>query len=319
MSQSHTCIFCNKTFSTISSLNFHKKTTKYCLKIQSNNTEHNTEDIKEFACEFCDKICTTKYSLSSHILSCKGIKYTQEIQILQNENNKKLQILQNENNKKIQLLQEEILKQKSIIDKLEFVQEKNQEYIKIQEEQNKILHDRIQKLAIRAIDRPTSSTNNSITNKLELNNFITPENVKDKIQRKFNDNYIPNGMKDVAKFVYEWILKTDEGNLIYACYDRSRLIFKYKDESGNEVRDPKASQLSNILKPELIKKLTEMLNYVTEELEYISSRKERDLDIDIKEYDTFKFLKDKALELGFELTSMTDNNLFCKELANLIY
>ena len=230
-----------------------------------------------------------------------------------------MQILQNENNKKIQLLQEEILKQKSIIDKLEFVQEKNQEYIKIQEEQNKILHDRIQKLAIRAIDRPTSSTNNSITNKLELNNFITPENVKDKIQRKFNDNYIPNGMKDVAKFVYEWILKTDEGNLIYACYDRSRLIFKYKDESGNEVRDPKASQLSNILKPELIKKLTEMLNYFTEELEYISSRKERDLDIDIKEYDTFKFLKDKALELGFELTSMTDNNLFCKELANLIY
>jgi hypothetical protein len=62
-------------------------------------------------------------------------------------------------------------------------------------------------------------------------------------------------LKDVAKFVYEWILKTEEGNLIYACYDRSRLIFKYKDEYGNEVKDPKASQLSTMLKPGLIKKL----------------------------------------------------------------
>ena len=200
----------------------------------------------------------------------------------------------------------------------EFIFTLQSEKTKIESE-NKILHDRIQKLAIRAIDRPTSSTNNSITNKLELNNFITPENVKDKIQRKFNDNYIPNGMKDVAKFVYEWILTTEDGNLIYACYDRSRLIFKYKDGIGNEVRDPKASQLGNMLKPELIKKLAEMLKYFTEEFEYINSRKERELDFDIKEYDTFKFLKENALEVGFELTSMTDNNTFCNELANLIY
>ena len=223
----------------------------------------------------------------------------------------------------IKLLQKKCDKKDSIIDKLEFVREKNIEqnkkqdelYLK-QEEKIKDLQEQIQKLAMRAIDK-TTITNNSIINKLELNNFITPENIEDKIQRKFNDNYIPNGMKDVAKFVYEWILKSEEGNLIYACYDRSRLIFKYKDESGNEVRDPKASQLGKMLKPSLIRKLAEMLKYFTEEFEYLNSRKARDLEYDQKEYNTFKFLKEKALDLGFELTDMNDNNVFCNELAIL--
>ena len=37
------CNFCNNTFSSVSQLNYHKKTAKYCLKIQ----EEQNEDIKE--------------------------------------------------------------------------------------------------------------------------------------------------------------------------------------------------------------------------------------------------------------------------------
>jgi hypothetical protein len=305
---SHKCNFCEKVLSSLSSLNLHQKTTKSCLLKQGKKKY-------EFICEFCDKICTTKYNLSCHILSCKEIKNANAIELLEKDQNKDKQIKLLE--KELKLLEKDVIKKDSIIDKLEFIREKNQESMIKQEEQIKDLQNQIQKLAMRAIDKPT--THNSITNKLELTTFITPENIRDKIQRKFNDNYVSNGLKDVAKFVYEWILTTEDGNLIYACYDRSRLIFKYKDGIGNEVRDPKASQLGNMLKPELIKKLTEMLKYFTEEFEYINSRKERELDFDIKEYDTFKFLKENALELGFELTSMTDNNTFCNELANLIY
>ena len=313
------CNFCKRTFKSLSSLNYHIKTAKYCLQIQ-NGTEIKK---KEYKCTFCNKNLISKQSLNIHLLSCKSVELKQEnLKLLEYIKNIKENI-KKEKDIEIKLLQKKCDKKDSIIDKLEFVREKNIEqnkkqdelYLK-QEEKIKDLQEQIQKLAMRAIDK-TTITNNSIINKLELNNFITPENIEDKIQRKFNDNYIPNGMKDVAKFVYEWILKSEEGNLIYACYDRSRLIFKYKDESGNEVRDPKASQLGKMLKPSLIRKLAEMLKYFTEEFEYLNSRKARDLEYDQKEYNTFKFLKEKALDLGFELTDMNDNNVFCNELAIL--
>ena len=299
------CDFCNTNFKNISSLNHHKKTAKFCLKIQD---KYINEIYKDFKCDLCDKLFTTKQSLNIHLISCKIF--------IKQKKDDELQKLLYEQEEKFK----NIIKNKDIIiDKLEFIREKNIEYNKKQEElyisqEKKIkdLQDQIQKLALRAIDRPTNSIN-----KLELNNFITPENIEDKIQRKFNDNFIPNGIKDVAKFVYEWILKTEEGDLIYACYDRARLIFKYKDTNGNEMKDPKALELCKLLKPGLVKKLSEMLNYFTTEFEYINSRKERDLEYDKKEYNTFKFLKEKALELGFELTTMNETNKFCNELANL--
>jgi hypothetical protein len=43
-----------------------------------------------------------------------------------------------------------------------------------------------------------------------------------------------------------------------------------------------------------------MLKYFSEEFEYLNSRKERDLEYDKKEYSTFKFLKEKALEFGLK-------------------
>ena len=299
------CDFCNTNFKNISSLNHHKKTAKFCLKIQD---KYINEIYKDFKCDLCDKLFTTKQSLNIHLISCNIF--------IKQKKDDELQKLLYEQEEKFK----NIIKNKDIIiDKLEFIREKNIEYNKKQEElyisqEKKIkdLQDQIQKLALRAIDRPTNSIN-----KLELNNFITPENIEDKIQRKFNDNFIPNGIKDVAKFVYEWILKTEEGDLIYACYDRARLIFKYKDTNGNEMKDPKALELCKLLKPGLVKKLSEMLNYFTTEFEYINSRKERDLEYDKKEYNTFKFLKEKALELGFELTTMNETNKFCNELANL--
>jgi hypothetical protein len=299
------CDFCNTNFKNISSLNHHKKTAKFCLKIQD---KYINEIYKDFKCDLCDKLFTTKQSLNNHLISCKIF--------IKQKKDDELQKLLYEQKEKFK----NIIKNKDIIiDKLEFIREKNIEHNKKQEElyisqEKKIkdLQDQIQKLALRAIDRPTNSIN-----KLELNNFITPENIEDKIQRKFNDNFIPNGIKDVAKFVYEWILKTEEGDLIYACYDRARLIFKYKDTNGNEMKDPKALELCKLLKPGLVKKLSEMLNYFTTEFEYINSRKERDLEYDKKEYNTFKFLKEKALELGFELTTMNETNKFCNELANL--
>jgi len=61
------CEFCNKEFKNNSALNYHKKTTKYCLIIQNKN---NTE----LECKFCYKNFTSKQSLEYHLQICKHVK-----------------------------------------------------------------------------------------------------------------------------------------------------------------------------------------------------------------------------------------------------
>uniref|UniRef100_A0A6C0HDH7 C2H2-type domain-containing protein n=1 Tax=viral metagenome TaxID=1070528 RepID=A0A6C0HDH7_9ZZZZ len=62
------CDFCNKKYSSISSLNFHKKTTKKCIEIQKKlNIETSSA---KFNCKFCNKEFLLKQSLESHEHSC---------------------------------------------------------------------------------------------------------------------------------------------------------------------------------------------------------------------------------------------------------
>ena len=62
------CNFCKKTFS-LSSLNNHKVTAKYCLKIQKNFSSKK-KDKKPFKCEYCNKILSTNQMLQYHNDSC---------------------------------------------------------------------------------------------------------------------------------------------------------------------------------------------------------------------------------------------------------
>ena len=61
------CNFCKKIFSSLSSLNNHKLTAKYCLKIQNKNVT------EKFKCTYCDKNFTAKNTLLSHTKICKDI------------------------------------------------------------------------------------------------------------------------------------------------------------------------------------------------------------------------------------------------------
>jgi uncharacterized protein YjaZ len=67
------CEFCKKTFNSISSLNKHKNTTKYCLEIQGK--EKKKTNI--FLCEYCDKTFSGNNSLQKHLSNCK-VKELQE-------------------------------------------------------------------------------------------------------------------------------------------------------------------------------------------------------------------------------------------------
>ena len=87
------CNFCNKEFSSSYSLKTHQKTAKFCLikrneeknTLELSSKETSNESVNEntnhlYTCEFCNKICTTRYNLKSHSFSCK---FKQENEIKQ--------------------------------------------------------------------------------------------------------------------------------------------------------------------------------------------------------------------------------------------
>ena len=124
-------------------------------------------------------------------------------------------------------------------------------------------------------------------------------------------------MKGVAQFVYDHIVKLEDGSMAYACYDTSRQVFKYKDENGNEIKDPKAVKLRKMIKPGLLKQSKTLLDYFNDECDYLEKRKDNGHDIDGKEYNIMNTLREKAFEVGCEILSIEDTNKFTNELANL--
>ena len=90
------CKFCKKEYQTISSLNNHIKTAKFCLKIQEDLSINNTNTIKSIknnhTCTFCNKIFNTKVHLETHIKSCKSRK-----EYIDNKSQEETFILKNNN------------------------------------------------------------------------------------------------------------------------------------------------------------------------------------------------------------------------------
>ena len=70
----YVCEFCNKDFSTDYILENHKKTAKFCLKIQIENQNSKIDNIFENAflkCEYCDKIFNINKDLTIHYTTCE--------------------------------------------------------------------------------------------------------------------------------------------------------------------------------------------------------------------------------------------------------
>ena len=109
------CEFCEKQFLSISSLNYHKKTAKFCLEIQKVY-----KDNCKFVCEFCNRKFTKKDKREDHLKICKIKKDT----IINNLNIELNNLKNNEkelNNFKIEIniLKNELKIKNEYIDSLE--------------------------------------------------------------------------------------------------------------------------------------------------------------------------------------------------------
>ena len=277
------CNFCKKIFSNIYTLNNHKATAKYCLKIQ------NKTIAEKFKCELCGKIFTTKYVLNTHSNSCK------EESIIND-------------------------KQKDIIIETYKKQEKyHKQQIKKQEEQIRELQDKLERLATTAISKPSSTTTNNNNTKILL---MTPldlshERISNIVTNKLCGNHIVDGMAGIAKFVKDEIISSEDGSLLYGCADASRQVFKYKNKEGDVVKDQKATKLIGAIQPALKEKTNNMyFEYGNKIKNYVED--EEDKNNIFSEKDKCAFLKDTALKIHEDISDMHQNAKFCTELANQV-
>jgi len=227
------CQYCNQILKTPSSLKQHQLTAKYCLSKQ------NKEPIKEYYCNACNTGFTLKYSLQKHLQICKSNtpeihQISQELDVVKKELELSL-IREKEKDKIISDRDFLIADQKTVIKELQT------EYKRHMEMQNKDLQDRMQSMAEKAIDKPSTLNQNTI-NQI-INNLlpITTEHLNNQAQYLTID-HVKNGAVGYAKYALEHPLKDR-----LVCTDTSRKKGKYKDSDGNIVSDPEMSTITKKL------------------------------------------------------------------------
>jgi uncharacterized protein YoxC len=254
------CEYCDKMLSTKRNLEIH---VKKCEIIEEK------EEKDEFKCEYCDKILSTKHSLIYHLDICdKRIENIERIEKeqLQSKDKELKEQLQNKDNK-IEILKKELKDKDKLLIKLKTQNEHYEKQIKIQKEeykdQIKDLQDKLENLASKAIERPTSIVANTTTNN-SLNiatsmDFDNIDHIKNLIGNSLTINHVVDGQKGLANFVRETMLLDANGISKYVCTDPSRHIFKYKDTNGEIKKDVEAKKLTSSLVKGGIRKQTAII------------------------------------------------------------
>lgn len=135
LEQQYICKFCKKEYKTLSSLNKHQKTAKFCLELQQKEEED--KKIPEiFSCEYCNKEFTIKYNFGVHVNSCKEKK-------IQESNNLNIRLKELEvENERLKKEVEEFKKEKEEFEN--FKKEKNNEVDKLKRERDKFEKENIE-------------------------------------------------------------------------------------------------------------------------------------------------------------------------------
>ena len=214
------CQFCKSTLKTKYSLFTHQKTNKKCLNEQQ-KIKNTVVENKLTNCYYCKKSCSMP-NLKGHLLVCKYKKQFDIEQEIKKKYEKNLQDMKKENEKNLEEIK--LLKKE----------------LEIKDEFYKDDHKTIRKLA--AQPKTTNNNTNNIVGNLNLSDTNRIKNI---LEKEFTPNDIMDGQKGLANFAFQNILKDEEGNLVYACVDPSRKMFKFKDMDGKVIKDVNTQKLTD--------------------------------------------------------------------------
>ena len=220
----HKCVFCNNCFSTKTNLKNHQNKAKYCLIIQGSTKLKDASII----CESCGKGSTSKWNYDLHMKTCKK---SSKISLLTEQNNK-LEIVNEVLTQQVENLNTTISKK---------------------DDQIKELQDKLENIAIKAVQRPTT------TNKTNINNYI--QNMKSVTTDHLIDNapnltleHVQRGASGYAEYALEYPLKER-----VACVDFSRRKIKFKDNQGKLITDPEMVRLAPMFFESIKNKSSELV------------------------------------------------------------
>ncbi len=228
------CQYCKKEYKTISSLNHHIKTAKFCLSIQKKEII-----IKEYKCEFCKNIYKNKRNLQTHIITCKAKSIFDSEKSLKEKHEEEIrQVKEN--------FLKEINEQKIYIASLEAkieIYERDHNVISDIAKQTKITNTNtsniVNNLAVYDIDKITEN----FSHKLE---YITKEDIM-------------NGQKGIANILAP-CLYDQNGNKMITCSDKARLVFTRLDENNQKTKDVELKSLVSVIKPLALQKADAVLD-----------------------------------------------------------
>jgi hypothetical protein len=216
------CQFCKNNFSTTTSLNHHQKNAKYCLKIRGECGK------SKHTCNGCSKTFSRIYEYKRHMNICKADTIVEEYKL------QLFDITKDSNSKmnKICLLEIIINDQKQTI---------------------KDLQDKLENIAIKAVQRSTT------VNKTQINNIIQkmePVTVTHLIDHAPNLTleHVQKGASGYAEYALEYPLKAR-----IACVDYARRKIKFKDNDGNVITDPEMAKLAPMFFESIKNKSSELV------------------------------------------------------------
>ena len=208
---SFVCEFCKTSFITNYNLLYHQKTAKYCLSMRGN------QKIYSFECSNCGKKMTEKRQLKKHEAKCESSIQDQNRDLETNEIFLK-ETIKNLENKLIESKTIEKLLREKVDDQSRQIQD---------------LQNKLENIAIKGATKSTSTNILNILQPLiqeELNEQgrnITIEDMK--------------GAKRLAQFAADKSLK---GKVVTS--DASRCILKYKNPTGEIVRDKNGIKITKM-------------------------------------------------------------------------
>ena len=220
--KSYTCSYCKKEYKSMSSLNFHQKTAKFCIKLQNKSIT----ETENYTCNFCNKVFTLKQTFNIHSSSCKEKK-------IQDENNK--QKTMEELNDELQKAKEDLQKAKEEIEKLKLTIHFKDEQINKLEKTNNVL-----------VQRPTSVINNNNDNRktqynIQFNQLFEKLDVlnESNINKRINTINTEDQIREynVENFTNEFTEKLiDIFKDLTFCTDQSRKTVVIKDKDSNSIK-----------------------------------------------------------------------------------
>jgi hypothetical protein len=198
------CKYCKNKFSTKSNLNSHQKTAKYCLQIQGKTIKNTIVE-----CEDCNKKLSSLKKLREH----KNICHLYRERIIEEKIKEKYET-------------KLVCKDKYILNLKKQLKQKNRAI--------KDLQDKLENVAIKAVSRPSYTSNKNI----QINNYIKNlqplgiDHIKESIPMLTLDHHV-KGAEGYAEYALEFPFKDR-----IVCVDVARNKIKYKNEEGDIIEDP---------------------------------------------------------------------------------